>query len=231
MKITSRDLDLLGWILEQKFMTEKQVRAVFWKEVSEKSCETYKRLNELQKGGFLKTEKKRTHTNEIYLVTKKGIGQLKEFNRDRGLCELSDESYSNYRHDLAVTDIRILFHKLGYSYWLSERVLSRREGLRRVPDGMIFNNNKYIAVEFESSQKSKRRYREIFYNYQLDNQVDKVLYIVNSPELAEKVSRGASICSKLHFVSFDDIQRDLINTKLKSGSDGRSLHELLEFAK
>ena len=227
MKITDRDIELLGWILEQKFMLEKQVRRVFWKGISQKSCAVSKRLNKLQGEGFLKVNKERMYGSLVYLVTRRGVWQLKEFNRTRGLWEVRDTDYSNYRHDLAVTGIRIMFHEWGYTDWLSERVLLRRNDLRQVPDGMIFHRDRYTAIEYESSQKSKRRYRKIFIDYELDRRVDKVLYIVDTPELAQKISREISAWHKPHFVCLGDIQKDSTNAKLKSLDGECSLKELL----
>ena len=228
MKITERDIELMGWILEQKFMTEKQVRQVFWKGTTKKSRNAYKRMNELQKAGFLRTNDKSTYREAIYTVSTKGIRELRAFNRNRGLGETSDVGYTNYKHDSVVTDIRIMFHGWGYTDWVSERVLSKRNDLRQVPDGMIFHRDRYTAIEYESSQKSKHRYREIFNNYEFDRHVDQVLYIVGTPELAEKVSKEASLCSKLYFVSLGDIERDQTSVMLRSDSGMCSLRQLLE---
>ena len=218
----------MSWILEQKFMTERQVRKVFWKDLKKDNREAYRRISKLKKAGFVKTNKTRLYRSAMYLVTRKGVEELKRFNRDSSLGELAEVGYSNYKHDLMVTDIRIMFHDWGYKAWLSERVLFRRGGLRRIPDGMIFNRERYTAIEYESSQKSKHRYREIFYGYELDSHVDQVLYIVDTPELIQKVSREVSGCAKPYFVSLGDIQKDLIDTKLKGSTGQRSLRELLE---
>ncbi len=228
MKITDRDIDLLGWILEQKFMTERQVRGVFWNGLQEGSREVFRRLSELRKEGYLTTNKTAVYRNAIYLVTTKGIGQLKRFNRDYGLKPISDQSYSGYGHDLAVTDIRILFHQWGYKHWLSRRVLAKRKDLRRVPDGLILTQDKCIAIEYETSQKSKQHYRQIFLNYTLDSHIHKVLYVVNTPEQAYRVSRQADIYSKPHFVSIQDIQKDLLQAKLKNSSGECSLSDLVK---
>lgn len=216
----------MGWILEQKFMTERQVRQVFWKGLSQESHEVFRRLRELGKAGFLTTNKKLS-PKTLYLVTRSGASKLKVLDRAHDLGELSDEGNSNYVHDLAVTDIRILFHEWGYTQWLSERVLSKRNDLRQVPDGMIFNNDKYIAIEYESSQKSKRRYRKILLGYELDRRVDKVLYITATQELAQKVLKEVTAWHKPNFVWLGDIQRDHINAKLKSIDGECSLNELL----
>ncbi len=228
MKVTGRDIEIMAWILEQKFMTKKQIRQVFWKNVPEMSRVVHKRLYKFQKAGLIKMDKKQTYRSAVYTVTAKGVRLLKELSRNRDLGELRDTDYTNYGHDLAVTDIRIMFYEWGYTHWLSERILSKRGDLRRIPDGMIFNEGKYIAVEYESSQKSKRRYREIFLSYEFDRHIDKVLYIVDTQELIRKISQEASVCQKIYFVLLEDLKKDLMSARLKGPSGECSLSELLE---
>ena len=163
----------------------------------------------------------------VYMVTGKGVQELRVFNKDQGLSELGEKDYSNYKHDLAVTDLRILFYEWGYTHWLSERRLSCRNELKRIPDGMIFNNSKYTAIEYESSQKSKRRYRKIFIDYELDRHVDNVIYITNTLELAQRISKQVSAWHKPHFAWIGDIQRDAVNAKLRSLDGECSLKKLL----
>ena len=54
MVLTLRDIEIMGWILEQKYMTVEQVKRVFWPGVAKSNIETYRRLSKLQKAGFLK---------------------------------------------------------------------------------------------------------------------------------------------------------------------------------
>lgn len=227
MKITERDVEILSWILEQKFMTERQVGQVFWKGLTDWSREVNKRLNEMRKAGLLKKGRTQVYRSSMYLVTREGVRQLKAFGRDQGLGEVRDTDYADYRHDLVVTDIRMMFHGWGYRDWLSERVLLRRNDLKRIPDGMIFNQGKYIAVEYEASQKSKRRYREIFLNYGFDKQIDKVIYVAATAELTETLLKQGSICRKLHFVLLEDLKKDPMRAKLTGTSGECSLRDLL----
>jgi len=134
---------------------------------------------------------------------------------------------SNYLHDLRVTDIRILLFGLGYSHWTSERVLSKYDGLRRVPDGTIFNKGKFTAIEYESSQKSKYRYQRIFLDYELERSIDQVLYIVDTQGLIQKISKEASAGTNIYFVSLEDIQKDLMSARVKDATKECSLQELL----
>ncbi len=228
MKITKRDIELMGWVLEQKVMTRKQIRQIFWKDISDKSIEDYRRLNELKKEGYLKTSKKEIYKEILYLVTGKGVKQLRAFSRNRGLCELCDAGYSNYKHDGVVTDIRVMLHKWGYEDWVSERVMARRNDLRRLPDGIIHHRGKYFAIEYEATQKSKSRYREIFYNYELDDSIDHVVYVVDTPELVTKMSELAATCGKIFFVQLEDLEENQVNASLSNEFDQLTLHELLE---
>jgi hypothetical protein len=228
MKMMKRDIEVMGWILEQKFMTERQVREVFFEGISARSREAYKRLYELQKNGYLKTSKRSIYRHGLYLVTASGLQQLRAFCRDRGLGELVDADYSNYKHDIAVTDIRIIFHELGYTDWVAERIMSKRGGYRRLSDGAVHHHGKYFAIEYESSQKSRGRYREIFYNYDLDENFEAVIYIVDTPEFITKIQKEALNCPKVYFAVLEDFCKDRMDMKLSHCEGTKSLHRLLE---
>jgi hypothetical protein len=226
MKITDRDIEILGWILEERFMTERQIKRVFWKDITEKSREAYRRLRELEKERYLETDKERIYQWAVYSIPRKGARLLMKFGRNQGLGESHNAVYC--RHDSVVTDIRILFHELGYTQWLSERVLSKRNDFRRIPDGMVFYQDRYIAIEYESSQKSKRRYKKIFLDYELDRLLDKVLYITSTLELSQKLLKEAAYYHKLYFVGIQDLQRDGVYTRLKNLDEECSLQDFFE---
>ncbi len=227
MKITTRDVEMMGWILEQKFMTVEQVKRIFWKEIESGSKEAYRRLLELQRAGYLKRSKRSIYRNVLYLVSARGLRQLKVFGRDRGLSEVFDVDYASYKHDVVVTDLRILFGEWGFKDWACERMLSLHKNLRRLPDGMIYHNGKQFAVEYESTQKSKRRYGDIFLEYQMDKQIENVLYVVETTSLLEKLSVVASNYKKIRFVRFQDLARDQLSANLISAHAQESLHQIL----
>ena len=227
MKIMPRDIQVMRWIHEQKFMTERQIRQVFWKGISQNSREDYKRLSELEKAGYLKRSKQNIYRYVLYMVSAKGIRQLRAYGYDQGLGEIRDVDYSLYRHDTAVTDLRILFHGLGYPEWISERVVSKRNDLRRLPDAMIYHQGHYLAIELEFSQKSKKRYQRIFYDYELDAQMHAVVYVVDSKELVERIIKAAGICKKVLFTTFQEIQDQKLDTLLKDSNGTFTLKEFL----
>lgn len=228
MKVTERDIDLMGWILEEKHMTEKQVRRIFWPDISEMSRESYKRLYELRKAGFLKNSKQKTFFYDLHLITKKGLRMLRSFNRHRGLSAIANVDYSNYKHDTKVTDLRILFHEWGYQHWVPERILAQRGDLRHLPDGVIHHRGKDIAIEYEVTRKSALRYREIFFNYEFEDNIDYVIYVTETVELAAKLSKKSLTCPKIFFIPLQHLEEDGLNGYLSNSFESLSLHELME---
>jgi len=152
---------------------------------------------------------------------------LKAFGHYQGWSEPYDIDYSMYKHDLVVTDLRILFHQMGCRDWICERVLERRKEFRHLADGMIHHNGNYFAIEYESSQKGKRRYREIFLNYELDNQIKAIIYVQDMPQMAPGISKEASICDKLFFTTFQELQDQKLDTQLNGTNGSLSLKNLL----
>ena len=226
MKIVFRDLELMRWILEQKFMTREQIRKEFWRDESKKSIEEYRTLNELESAKLLRRSTESFYRCILYLVTGRGVSLLRSFGKDQGLSELPEVSYSNYKHDVAVTDLRILFDQWGYKDWVSERVLSKINDLRYLPDGMIHHRGRNIAIEYESTLKSTNRYRDIFLHYALERKVDTVLYIVASEKMIEKMS-NQKFRNKIHFVTLQNLQTQELSAQLKGISGLCSVQEVM----
>jgi len=214
IQIMERDVGLMQWMLEQKFMDAGQVRGVFWKEAKAESKEVHRRLRELEKTEFIKRSGKDIFRFLLYVVTKKGLRVLSSLGNTRGLSVLDDVDYSSYRHDSEVTDLRIWFHNQGFTEWLSERVLAKHYSLRHLPDGMLYHGGQYLAIEYETAQKSRQRYRDIIYNYELEDQVSEVLYIVGNERLKVKLKEMASSCEKIHFRTPVDLKGQLADTSL-----------------
>ncbi len=214
IQITDRDISLMQWMLEQKFMDAGQVRRVFWKESKADSKEVHRRLGELEKAGFIKRSGKDIFRFLLYVVTKEGLRVLSSLGNTRGLPVLDDVDYSGYRHDSEITDFRIWFHNQGFTDWLSERVLAKRYRLRHLPDGMIHHDGQYLAIEYETAQKSSPRYRAIIYNYEMEDQISEILYIVKGERLKARLQAMAAACSKIHFRTPDDLKGHLADTSL-----------------
>ncbi len=203
--LTERDLTLMCWILEQRFMSESQLKRVFWKHTIDETRRVYRRLRKLRQAGYLKISDQSMFGERVYGVTWKGVRKLRACSLDEGLHEVLGTEFSSYKHDMVVTDIRIHFYEAGFREWISERILARRNDLRRLPDGVIYYEGKYLAIEYEATRKSAKRYKKIFLQYNLEKSIQKVLFVVKKKELIPKLFEMSKICrSKIHFVSQED---------------------------
>jgi len=227
MRIGKRDIEVMGWMLEQKFLTIDQARRVFWKDTEGGEREAYRRLLQLKREGYLKTSKKSIYRNVLYMVTAEGMKVLRVYERDRGLNENSDLDNACLKHDVVVTDIRIMFRKWGYGDWASERVITRHIALRRIPDGVVYHGGKCFAIEYESTRKSQKRYEDIFLEYELERQIDKVIYIVDTSVLLTTLCAKAASYKKIRFVQFQDLQERQLNSTLVGAGGREALGEIL----
>jgi len=71
-----RDIEIMRWILGQKFMIREQTGRVFWKGGADQSKEDCRRLRELKDEGFPKMSGRGFYRKGLYLVTKKGVKVL-----------------------------------------------------------------------------------------------------------------------------------------------------------
>jgi len=93
---------------------------------------------------------------------------------------------------------------------------------------MIHHKGKYFAIEYESAGKSKDRYRDILIKYELDGQINKVIFIVETQELVTKLSKEAMNYEKLHIVQLEELQKHQLDAQLKNFCERNTLRGLLE---
>ena len=179
-RLTDRDLDIFGFILEQKFASLEQIYFRFF-DVREKVTDplpkglfvTRQRLQILKRHGFLKSEKVYSESKSLYLVTGLAVQVLRS--KKPHLADLkviSQIDFRNYEHDTKVNDCRIAIERTGKIIrWLPERKL-RAQGFESdfswnelpselVPDGIfITSKGERVAFEIETTPRKKSRYEE-----------------------------------------------------------------------
>jgi len=183
--LQDRDIEILNYCLEQKFLTLEQVTRRFFrpKEGAKHPLHTaYRRLLTLQKFGMLKLVPWDPSGKKAVQTTKLGEQELKI----RGLeplpvCEIN---YATAEHDRRVTDVRIIFEELGLlSSWTSDRSLKSQVESRRVPDAIFgLQKGHQVALEVEIAWKGKERYQEIFSSYlrKRFGEIQILFYICNT---------------------------------------------------
>ena len=180
-RLTERDVELLGFLLDQKFASLEQVyfrffdvRAKVTDELPQNLFVTRQRLQVLRRAGLVSTEKVFSESKSLYLLTTLGF-QIFRARRphDAFASPTKDVDFRNYDHDTKVNDCRIAIERTGkVMKWLPERRL-RAQGFESefswselpkelVPDGIFISkkNGDRIAFEIETTPRKKSRYEE-----------------------------------------------------------------------
>jgi len=179
-RLTDRDLDIFGFVLEQKFASLEQIYFRFF-DVREKVSDplpkglfvTRQRLQILKRHGFLKAEKVYSESKSLYLVTSLAVSMIRSKRPHLSdLKVISQIDFRNYDHDTKVNDCRVAIERTGKIIrWLPERRL-RAQGFESdfswdqlpselVPDGIfITSKGERVAFEIETTPRKKSRYEE-----------------------------------------------------------------------
>lgn len=180
-RLTERDVELLGFLLDQKFASLEQVyfrffdvRAKVTDELPQNLFVTRQRLQVLRRAGLITTEKVFSESKSLYLLTTLGFQIFRNRRpHDAFAFPARDVDFRNYDHDTKVNDCRIAIERTGkVMKWLPERRL-RAQGFESefswselpkelVPDGIFISkkNGDRIAFEIETTPRKKSRYEE-----------------------------------------------------------------------
>ncbi len=206
--IMERDIQLLKMCIEQKFLTLRQIGAMFFQESENIYRSPAKRVCLLRAVGLLKSIKPRTTHCVLYLTTRAGAKLLKLAESSEGLSALCDLNYSTYFHDLTVTNIRIIFaHAFGLTDWTCKRLLQKRDPHGIFPDGIVRSDDRRFFIEFERSPKNRSYYLKLFAKFQAyPEKPAAILYLVEKEStknwlmgLAKDMNLGAA-----YFLTLND---------------------------
>jgi hypothetical protein len=179
-RLTNRDLEILSFLLDQKFASLEQIYFRFF-DVRNSSKDplpnglhvTRQRLQILKRAKLISTEKVFSESKSLYLVTLFGFEVLQSKNPTDAYAKPQlTVDYRNYSHDSKVNDCRIALERAGkVTKWISERKI-RLEGFKSefafeelpkqiVPDGVfVSDTGKRIAFEIECSARKKTRFTQ-----------------------------------------------------------------------
>lgn len=212
--IMERDVQLLKMCIEQKFLTLRQIAAMFFPESENIYRSPVKRVCLLRRVGLLKSIKPRATHCVLYLTTRAGVKLLKLADASEDLDPLSDLNYSTYLHDLTVTNIRIVFaHAFGVFDWICKRTLQKRDPHGVFPDGIVRSNGRTFFIEFERSLKNRNYYLKLFSKFQaLPEKPTAILYIV------EKESAKSWLMGLAKDINLDSVYFSSLNDFLYEGN-------------
>ena len=182
IKLTTRDYEILQFLLEQKFASLEvlyfrffDVRKGMDDPLPTNLWTTRQRLTKLRHQALIKTEKVLSSSKAHFLLTSQGLKVLQDRAED-GYFPIKPAKkidFSLYEHDLRVSLIRAFIESRGVSKrWFSEKWLKASpifigpnerfkfsKDLR--PDGVYINSrDQKVSVEFEMSRKGRTRVRD-----------------------------------------------------------------------
>lgn len=178
-RLTDRDVEILGFLLDQKFGSLEQLYFRYF-DAREKVTDplpaglhvTRQRLSQLRRAGLISTARVYSEAKSLYLLTSLGH-QIFSGKRplDAFAMPMKTVDFRNYEHDTKVNDCRVAIERTGkVMKWLPDRRL-RMKGFESqfsweklpkeiVPDGIfISSKGERIAFEIETSPRAKRRYQ------------------------------------------------------------------------
>jgi hypothetical protein len=192
-RLTDRDVEILGFLLDQKFGSLEQLYFRFFdgrNKVSEPLPPglhvTRQRLALLRRAGLIATARVYSEAKSLYLLTSLGY-QIFAGKRPLDAFALPAKTvdFRNYEHDTRVNDCRIAIERTGkVMKWICERRI-RMKGFESqfswsklpkdiVPDGIfISSKGERIAFEIETSPRARRRYQDKF---------DELLSVMHGPD-------------------------------------------------
>lgn len=214
MFVTERDLLILKMCLEQKFMTLEQIAKKFFPESRDMFQVPMKRVRLLVKAKLLKAEILRVDQKRLYMTTVRGLNRLKQKQLSGGLGIVKELNVNTWEHDEWVTDVRIHFEKkLKFESWISERTLKKENVRKKVPDGIIGNDDgqqRRLIIEVERHLKNKRYYEEVFSEICTEQyQEDIILYIVEKESEKEWLKKQAGGWVRIFFATMNGFTQGL----------------------
>lgn len=231
--LQNRDIGVMQYCLEQKFVTVEQVAKRFFRAKREAKYPlhtAYRRMLILQKFGMVKLVCWNSSGGRAMQTTKLGEQELKsEGLEPPSVCEINP---ATAEHDRRVTDVRIIFEQLNLSSsWRSDRYLkSGRGSSRRVPDAVFdLKNGQRVSLEVEIAQKAKERYRDIFDNYrgkQFGN-IEIVFYVCNTMTQLKSLAEMTEAYSWVYYAMYDQLMNNQGETVFANKTDKFRLRELV----
>lgn len=230
--IQDRDLDIIRYCIDQKFMTVEQIAKKFFNPKSDArhpNQAAYRRVLILQKFKMLSIRPVLTG-EKVVVATEIGAGELGAKGID-SLEPVTAVDYRYFEHDRRASDVRITFEGGGLiTAWESDRWLKNRfaQG-SRVPDAMFkLANGQCGVLEMEIAKKARGRYKRIFENYASKRygDVELVFYVCNTMRQLETLATMTANYRLVYYALYDQLMRDGMKTTFANTHEHFELGEL-----
>lgn len=203
-RITERDIEILKFCHEQKYMTLDQITRGFFPGTRNKYKVPLRCINRLMRRGLLRSCKRGIGIPALYLAGMEGVRLLERENRI-GLPYIKAVDWEKCERDLWVTDVRLVFEKSGFK-WTPGRILKGHNPHKKFSDGKAEIRGHVFSVEVESRQIKHDKYQWIFGKRCRDRQEERILYVVGDEKAKAERLRQAKDYKRIYFVSVDELR-------------------------
>lgn len=185
LRLTPREIELLEFVLDQKFAGRDALYLRFYQVAGSKSTRyAEERLQGLAKHGFLRAKRVYTEAMMVYLASTVAHAVIQSLRPERTVSwPIEEIDLRTYEHDKRVTLCRAVREKnREVTDWLSERRLkqewSAANGYRLnreyMPDAIFTNRSGgRVAFELELAPKTRERYAK---------KVSRFMEVMKSPD-------------------------------------------------
>lgn len=203
-RITQRDLKILKLCQEQRYLTLAQIAMAFFPGSKNKYKVPLRCVNRLMKRGLLRAIKERIGKRTLYLVSRKGMRTLEGEGFLNGLAYVKTVDWANAQHDSCVTDIRLIFEKLGFE-WTPQRVLKLSNPRKKFPDGKATFGEYAFSVDVEKDRLRRDEYKWIFGKRCRERHDRAILYVVKDERTKAKRLKDAKDLIRIYCVTLDEV--------------------------
>lgn len=202
--LTNRDLDVMLYIWRWKIASTRSIHEAINKTISEYS--TYKSLDRLEGNHLVECRYNMFERFHVWQLTEVGFFKIKEY-----LDPLKEDGYlsENHRHDRLVQAFQLgewTTHQFPQVRFYTEQEMRRRD-LEDYPDWVPRTNEHRpdgytkihgaakaytLAYEVELSAKNVQKYEGILRFYRSTRLVDRVLWLVGTPDIKDTILRAKS---------------------------------------
>ena len=230
--LTERDIELFSYLNEQKFMVSSQIYEIFWPQSEVRSGTARQRLTKLVESGYIKIvivkDPKKETELRLFVLTEKGINELRKRKLDRGFSELSSINHVLVEHSLKIVNVRAIFRELGQKNWRSERLIRKEDSNRGwYPDGALDVSGFKIAIEVENSFREKSRYIRRFKHYAENQEFGLAIFILSWPSVKSWIFDLDAPQDKICFVNYETLLKKRGDAELENKTSSIKLSSIL----
>ncbi|MCB9800449.1 MAG: hypothetical protein H6757_06800 [Candidatus Omnitrophica bacterium] len=224
LRITDRDIEILSFCHEQRFVTILQIARKFYKVKNPYKC-PLRRINRMMEWGLIRTLKQGIGKTTLYVLGLKGIRELEKRGLLKGLGYVQGVDWKRHEQTLWLTDTRIIFEMFGF-IWMSGKALDALEHTRmHLADAVVKKDEHLIHVVIDREHWELDGYKLIFGKKDKAGTQGILVYVVRDEKRKIWILRNAKYGERIYVISIDELRARAERAIFTNSSDGELVLE------